>query len=149
MKNEYKIRKWLGNRYHLNVSLSGNHLENVEWKLFRKYDGWMNDGSEAIMTNETHSEEELYKFAKKHRQFDTERCLIKLLVLNAFLGMILSVINIYFDNEELRMFFYGIEFVIFTTTIPMFFIFNHNLKVDELELKELFKSLIKDISDEK
>lgn len=148
MKNEYKIRKWLGNRYHLNVSLSGNHLENVEWKLFRKYPGYLTDGSEAIMTSETNTDEELYKFAKKHRQFDTERCITKLLVLNAFLGMILSVINIYFDNENLRMFFYGIEFVIFTTTIPMFFICNHNFKVDELELKELFKEIAKDIENE-
>lgn len=141
MKNEYKIRKWLGNRYHLNVSLSGNHLENVEWRLFRKYDGWINDGSKAIMTNETHSEEELYKFAKKHRQFDEGKCMIRIIQINAFLAMILSIINIYFNSEKLKIFFFGMEFVIITTAISMFFIYNYNLKVDKLELKELFKKL--------
>ena len=141
MKNEYKIRKWLGNKYHLYVSLSGNKLENTEWKLFRKYPGYLKDGSKAIMTSETHSEKELYKFAKKHRYFNPEKVILKIVQFFACIGLVMSINNYYSENDSYRMFFLGFETVIITISIIMFFVYCHNTSVDKLELTELFKEL--------
>ena len=138
-----EARKYLGNRYHLfeEIGLDTDEAVTTKWKLFRKYPGYLHDDSGPIMTSETHSEKDLLKFAKKHKYYNTEKCMTKLLVLNAYIGMALSLINIYFNNHELKLFFYGIEFVIFTVSIPMLIIVNHNMIVDKLEIDEMFKEL--------
>lgn len=141
MKNENKIRKYLGDRYHLHVTLGGENLEVESWKLFRKYPGYLTDGSTAIMTSETHSEEDLYKFAKKHKYYKTERIITKLFVLVAYIGMILGIISSTLDNNDLYCFYFGIEFVIFFVGLSMIPFYMHNLNVDQLECKEMFKEL--------
>ena len=71
-KDEYKIRKWLGDRYHLNteITFKEDKTKIEKWKLFRVYPNWMTDGSEPIMTSKTHTDKELIEFAKKHRKYD-------------------------------------------------------------------------------
>ena len=141
MKNEFKIRKWLGEDYHLCVSLSGENLEDKNWKLFRKYPGYLTDDSEAIMTSETNTDEDLYKFAKKHRRFETNPMKNGLIVIIAFIVMIIPFINILLKNDYLKMFFWGTQFVIWFICIPTFILIEHNIKIQELEFFEVLKEL--------
>lgn len=67
LKEEKKIRKLLDyKRYHLHTTSEG------EWQLFKKYedlDTYYSKKNKAIMTNETHTEEDLLKFAKEHKKY--------------------------------------------------------------------------------
>lgn len=141
MKNEFKIRKYLGDRYHLHVTLGGENLEVESWKLFRKYPGYLMDGSTAIMTSETHSEEDLYKFAKKHRRFETNPTKNGLLVIIAFISMLIPFINIVLNNNYLKMFFYGTQLAIWFISLPTFILIEHNIALDEKETLEILKEL--------
>lgn len=141
MKNEFKIRKWLGDKYHLNVTLGGEKLEVESWNLFRKYPGYLTDDSEAIMTSETNTDEELYKFAKKHRRFETNPTKNGLFVILAFIAGLIPFINIFLNNDYLKMFFYGTQFMIWFIALPTFILIEHNIKVDEKETLEILKEL--------
>lgn len=141
MKNEFKIRKWLGDKYHLNVTLGGEKLEVESWNLFRKYPGYLTDDSKAIMTSETNTDEELYKFAKKHRRFETNPIKNGLFIIIAFIAMLISFINIFLNNDYLKMFFYGTQFMIWFIAFPTFILIEHNIAVDEKETLEIFKEL--------
>ena len=141
MKNEFKIRKWLGDNYHLHISISGTNWEDESWKLFRKYPGYLTDDSKPIMTSETNTDEELYKFAKKHRRFETNPTKNGLLVILAFFAMLIPFINIFLNNDYLKMFFYGTQVMIWFIALPTFILIEHNITVDEKETLEILKEL--------
>lgn len=136
MKKETKIRKMLGNDYHL--SIVGNNC----WKLFRKYKDWdlyISEENETIMTSETHTEKELYKFAKKNRKYDIENANNSINIIVAWLCCIVIIINVFIKIEWLRYFIWGIDFYIIINCIYRLILMEHNHKVFMNQIDEEFK----------
>lgn len=100
LKKEKKIRKLLDyKKYHLCTSSNG------EWSLFRKYEDWdlyMSKENKAIMTNETHTEEDLLKFVKKHRKYDMQYFWHAINVLKQIMGWLFFIVGIITNIESLK-----------------------------------------------
>lgn len=116
-----KARMYLGDYYHLHQNLEWNkekkELYTKSWKLFLKYNGYLEDGSEPIMTSETNTEKDLLKFAKENRFYQIDIVILKGNLFIAMCFFILTIINSFFRIKELRFFFYGGEFVLMTIGI--------------------------------
>lgn len=134
MKNERKIREYLGDRYHLNVQYTKDG--EIKWKLFKKYNGWLYDNSEAIMTGNKSTEDELLRFAKKHRSYDERIILSKSMIVIACINLIVATANCFLKIEGLRHFINGVNFTIILLSFIKMRISSKRLKVSELELKE-------------
>lgn len=143
MKNEYKIRRWLGDRYHLNIekNFKENKIRIENWTLFRVYPNWMNDGSEPIMTSETHTEHELMKFAKKHRTYDLSVIDNQTLIIICWTNLIISISNLWFHNVFIRGFNWGINITIIITLIIKYIFIIHNEKIEDKDFEEKIKHL--------
>lgn len=152
-KDEYKIRRWLGDRYHLNteVTFLEDKTKIESWKLFRVYPNWMTDGSEPIMTSETHTDKELFEFAKKHRKYDLSIIDNIVFLALSHLNMALLISNFWFMSKEINYFASGINFVIIITCIVKDIFINKNSKVSKLEFKEKIDIFLKkeNIKDER
>lgn len=152
-KDEYKIRKWLGDRYHLNpeITFKEDKTKIEKWKLFRVYPNWMTDGSEPIMTSETHTDKDLMKFAKKHRKYDLSMVDNKTFIVIAHFNFILVILSFLLGSKCLLGFTYGINFVIIVTCIIKDIFINKNSKVIKLEFKERVDIFLKkeNIKDER
>ncbi len=103
------IRTMLGDRYHLCESYK---QEKEEWKLFVKYDGWLDDGSKPIMTSESHTKKELETFAKQREILDYTSVYSKLFIIS-IITFIISIFNIFISDDFLA----GILVGNFCTTI--------------------------------
>lgn len=145
MKDEYKIRKWLGDRYHLNteITFKEDKTKIESWKLFRVYPSWMTDGSEAIMTSETHTDKELMNFAKKHRKYDLSMVDNMTFIVIAHFNFILVILSFFLGSKCLLGFSIGIDFVIIITCIIKDIFINKNSKVSKLEFKERVDMFLK------
>jgi len=143
MKNEKKIREYLGDRYHL-IIFMGIGEGNYTWKLYRKYNGWLYDNSEPIMTGDKSTEDELLKFAKKHRSYDERIILSKSMVVIACINLIVSIANCFLKIDGLRHFINGINFAIILLSFIKMRISSKRLKVIELECKEALEKLMKE-----
>ena len=103
MEKEAKIRKMLGNRFHLSVSCEGDKLEIKKWKLFRKYENgdpiYYSKDNQAIMTSETHTEEDLYKFSKLHQKYDLYKVNRKVRTIILFIMVVLAIINMFINSN--------------------------------------------------
>lgn len=153
IKDEYKIRRWLGDRYHLNteITFKEDKTKIEKWKLFRVYPGWMKDNSGAIMTSETHTDKDLMKFAKKHRKYDLSLLDNMTFVVIAHFNIILVILSFLLGSKCLLGFTYGINFVIIVTCIIKDIFINKNSKVSKLEFKERVDIFLKkeNIKDER
>lgn len=153
LKNEYKIRRWLGDRYLLNteITFKKDKTKIEKWKLFRVYPGWMEDNSKAIMTSETHTDKELMKFAKKHRKYDLSMLDNITFIIIAWLNLVLVIFNIFIKNKYLAGFYWGINFLIIITSIVKLIFIEKNSKVTNLEFKERMDIFLKkeNIKDER
>lgn len=144
MKDEYKIRRWLDNRYHLNTekTFKEDKFEIESWKLFQVHPNWMTDGSKPIMTSETHTDKELMKFAKKNKIYNLNISQSFVLVIIAWINVLISIINsIFLSSTFIRGFMYGINFVIFISSIINSILLSHNRKINDKEFKEKMKFL--------
>lgn len=138
-KDENKIRNWLGDRYHLNteITFKEDKTKIEKWKLFRVYPNWMTDGSEPIMTSETHTDEELMNFAKKHRKYNLSIVDSTTMVILAWLNLILGFFNILlFRKVFIRGFICGIDFTIIVVSLVKLIYLKRNEKVEDNEFKE-------------
>ena len=142
MKNERKIREYLGDRYHLNVQYTENG--EIKWKLFKKYNGWLYDNSEAIMTGDKSTEDDLIKFAKKHRDYNESLILSKSMIIIATINLFIAVANCFFKNVFLRGFVNGANFIVILISFIKIRISSKRLKVSELECKEALERLMKE-----
>ena len=100
-----KIRMAMDNKhYHLHEECKWDENNNLieTWKLFEKHDDWMIDDSEAIMTSEENTIEELYKFVKEHREVDLESVLAKSTPIIFLIITIIAIINIFIHDTLLR-----------------------------------------------
>ena len=136
MKNESKIRHWLGDRYHLNVTLEGKKLEKVSWKLFRKYKGFEEDGSDPIMTSDDNTDEELFEFAKKHRRYDEGKIVGITGILLSLLAAFFITLGFVFENNNIKYVAIGIDIAVIIISIVRYAISELNFKVAKLELLE-------------
>lgn len=106
LKKEKKIRKLLGERFHLYVDNHGN------WKLFRKYSDleiYLSNENTEIMNSENNSEKELLKFAKKNRKYNVEKSITTITLVILWLAAGLAFINIFISSEVIRGFVFGID----------------------------------------
>ena len=134
MKNERKIREYLGNRYHLFVEYKSQ--EEIIWKVYRKYEGWMFDNSKPVLEGDKSTEDELLKFAKKHRSYDERIILSKSMIVIACINLIVATANCFLKIEGLRHFISGVNFTIILLSFIKMRVSSKRLKVSELELKE-------------
>ncbi len=146
MKNETKIRNWLGDRYHLNVTLtySANSLKKLNWTLFKKYRGFEEDGSKPIMTSEANTEEELFEFAKKHRKYDEGKAVGITGVLLSFVAAFFPILGIIFENDNIKFVTLGIDIAVIIIFIIKCVISELNFEVAKLEFLESIKEMEKD-----
>ena len=118
-------------KYHLCEEYNGI---DSKWKLFEKYETWMDDGSKPIMTSETHTEEDLIKFAKEHRTYKfVDIC--KVLVIISLVNLVILILGIVTKNEYLRNLVTGSNLCIILLSIIVGIMDTKNFKVNCLELK--------------
>lgn len=118
-------------KYHLYEEYNGI---DSRWKLFEKYETWMDDGSKPIMTSETHTEEDLIKFAKEHRTYKfVDIC--KVLVIISLVNLVILILGIVTKNEYLRNLVTGSNLCIILLSIIVGIMDAKNFKVNCLELK--------------
>lgn len=146
LKKENKIRKLLGERFHLYVDNHGN------WKLFRKYSDleiYLSNENTEIMNSENNSEKELLKFAKKNRKYNVEKSITTITLVILWLAAGLAFINIFISSEVIRGFVFGIDLLAVCQTLIKSIAREHNFNqtnkdlVEEIKLKS--KILIKKI----
>lgn len=139
MENENKIRKLLGNEYHLSIHYKSD-MNNYRWVLFKKYDDtkiYFSEDNEPIMSSETNTIDELYEYAKKHHKIDEHFTILKSSIFVACINLFVIVINIiFFNNQFIRGFIWGVDFVIILNSIILHIIWEHNWKVRQEILKE-------------
>lgn len=145
MKKEKKIRQILDYKeYHLHTSIKFELNEKITtWKLFKKYNGWISDGSEPIMTSETHTEEELLEFAKKHKKYYLVD-ITRMLLIIPIVTFIMSIINMCVNNDVFRGIVWGLEIATILILIIEIFIVMRNDKVQKLEFKEYLERIYKE-----
>lgn len=118
-------------KYHLCEEYNGI---DSKWKLFEKYETWMDDGSKPIMTSETHTEEDLIKFAKEHRTYKfVDIC--KVLVIISLVNLVILILGIVTKNGYLRNLVTGSHLCIILLSIIVGIMDAKNFKVNCLELK--------------
>ena len=143
LKKEKKIRKLLGNQFHLCVDNYGN------WKLFRKYDNsklYFSAENIDIMNSNNNSEKELLRFAKKNRRYDADKVIFNTTLTIVWLNVILASVNIFINSEVIRGFILGIDFLALWQSLIKMVVSNHNLKCKTKVLKEKIE-LTKRIAD--
>lgn len=141
-KKILKARRLLDyNKYHLCVTFNGF---NETWKLFEKYDGWMTDGSEPIMTSETNTEKELLRFARKHKEYKIIDFYMFLLIIPVTM-VILSFVNINYHSELLRGIIYGFNICTWIIILVDVFVNSKNYKVFNLELEAQKRRFIRSL----
>lgn len=127
-----KVRRLLDyKKYHLCEEYNGI---DSKWKLFEKYETWMDDGSKPIMTSETHTEEDLIKFAKEHRTYKfVDIC--KVLVIISLVNLVILILGIVTKNGYLKNLVTGSNLCIILLSIIVGIMDTKNFKVNCLELK--------------
>lgn len=146
LKKEKKIRKLLGERFHLYVDNHGN------WKLFRKYNDleiYLSNENTEIMNSEDNSEKELLKFSKKNRKYNVEKSITTITSVILWLAAGLAFVNIFISSEVIRGFVLGIDLLAVCQVLIKSIAKEHNFNlankdlVEEIKLKS--KILIKKI----
>lgn len=138
-----KVRKYLDqNYYHLYEEVGTEH----KWKLFEKHDGWLFDGSEPIMTSETHSYDDLLKFVKTHRALEEHKTIFKVGTVLIWTMCALSVLNsIFWHKSIIGGFVLGVDLVVVLNAVVLSRVSDSKLKLSLLRLAESEKRLYKAI----
>lgn len=147
IKKINKIRSLLGNDYHLSVTYSIFESKIHEWQLYKNYNDarvYFSPDNKLIMSNETNTIDDLYNFAKKHHKIDEHLYMRIFNIIIAWLCLLLMILNtVFFENDIIRGFTFGIEFMIIVSSLVSHNIWNKNLKVNMLELQENYRKNIK------
>lgn len=118
-------------KYHLCEEYNGI---DSKWKLFEKYETWMDDGSKPIMTSETNKVEDLIKFAKEHRKYKFVD-ISRVLVIISLVNLVILILGIVTKNGYLRNLVTGSNLCIILLSIIVGIMDTKNFKVNCLELK--------------
>ena len=139
-KDMFKIRRMLGGNYHLTEECKWNKDKLEEtWKVYAVYSGWLDDGSKPIMSSETHTYDDLYKFAKEHNVWDCDFVIGKVTIVINIIAIIIAALNCFLNNKELRGFIYGTIIFCLIMSFTRLIISNHNWKISKLKFKERMK----------
>lgn len=118
MKNEFKIRRLLGNNYHLGTELKEDGT--YAWKLYRKYESndlYFSKFNKAIMTSEDSTEKDLLKFAKKNREYDYSKIEGCVDFIISLVMCILAGINLFFKSHTMVIIIISISIHIFIKSL--------------------------------
>lgn len=133
MKKELKIRRLLGNNYHLWVNLKEDGA--CKWKLYRKYsdkDLYFSKFNKAIMTSEDSTEKDLLKFAKKNREYDYSEIEGWVDFTISLIMCILAVINLFLKSNTMAIIIISTSIHIFIKSLIRMDVndkkFNNNMK---------------------
>lgn len=133
MKKELKIRRLLGNNYHLWVNLKEDGV--CKWKLYRKYsdkDLYFSKFNKAIMTSEDSTEKDLLKFAKKNREYDYSEIEGWVDFTISLIMCILAVINLFLKSNTMAIIIISTSIHIFIKSLIRMDVndkkFNNNMK---------------------
>ena len=147
MKNEKEIRRLLGNDYHLSIEMENEEV--MQWALFKNYADsgiYFSEDNKAIMRSGLNTEEELYEFAKKHHRVDYLKVNSKIRMVLLLLLLTLSIINtIFFHCGTISVFVLSCDLIFIIWGISDFWSFDHNWKIDMLELNESFERRKKEL----
>ena len=147
MEKINKIRKMLGDRYHLSVTSNG--IEITEWVLFKNYTNgdpiYWSDDNKAIMRSEENTLEDLYKFAKTHQKLDLGKIILNANFWILTVALIICFINFYFHSDILRTIIFTIYVMVILIDAIVHIVFNKNFKVDMRELNENWIRRMKEI----
>lgn len=106
-----KIRKLLGNDYHLcqEMQIDNVRIENGLYKSdwTESWNLYSLDSDKVIMSSETHTIDDLYKFAKTHHEIDLFNAINIGDTFLLVICIILGLINIKFKNDVIVGFIYG------------------------------------------
>lgn len=133
LKKEKKIRKLLGERFHLYVDNHGN------WKLFRKYNDleiYFSNENTEIMNSEDNSKKELLKFAKKNRKYNVEKSITTITSVILWLAAGLAFVNIFISSEVIRGFVLGIDLLAVCQVLIKSIAKEHNFNLTNKDLVE-------------
>ena len=147
MKNESKIRRLLGNDYHLFVSYDNDE---VKWLLFKNYDNpkvYFSKDNEAIMSSETHTEEELLKYAKEHHNINEHCIMNSTRCIMLIITLILATVNIFLHDVVLRTIILSVNTVFMIEIIISELVYNHNHNVKMRILNEHIIRSMKELED--
>jgi len=90
------------------------------------------------MTSETHTEEDLYKFAKSHKKYDLYKINKKERTLILSIMVVLVIINMFINSNTISTIVLTVDFTIMFQMFIEIFIDDKNFKVDMLEMRENF-----------
>jgi len=143
-----KIRKLLGNRYHLCTCL-GKDFEVSEWYLYRKYDDskiYFSKENKEIMSSETNTLEDLMKFAKKHHKIDEHVVINNTVLIVLWIAFIVCLINSFIWNSGyIRAIVLTADFFGILITFVSHIVWEKNWKVEMYELNENFARNMKEL----
>ena len=145
MKRENKIRKLLGNKYHLSISYEPD-MEHYHWVLFKKYDDpfvYYSDANKQIMSSDKNTEDELYEFAKTHHEIDEHHFMSILNIIMTWIAFILMIVNIFIKDATIRGFAYGIDFMVVIYAVISYKIQMKNIKVKWLNKTEPLRTWLR------
>lgn len=106
----------------------------VTWKLYEKYDGWMTDGNQPILSSKTHTDKELVCFLKKVKKYGVIEY-AKILCIIPFLSTILSFVNIFLHSTYLYGIVIGFCWATIIVVITELIVFKKNIKASRIEQK--------------
>ena len=144
MKNEKKIRKMLGDKYHLCSN------DNGEWVLYRYYQDpeiYFSKDNKAIMSYKTDTEEDLYEYLKAHKEWNLDLIITKTIGAILFVIWIIAVINIFKHNDTLRLIIAAGFLPNVIISLVMSIVRCHNIKVRYRDLMYTVKKVTNEDSE--
>ena len=141
MKNEFKIRRLLGDDFHLNVELEENG--ETKWCLYRHYEDkelYYDKNNRPIMTSADSTEKDLLKYARKNHKYNENLVYGLKDVYMAFAIMILVIIRVFdFNNDILYGAQIGSTIYLWVDLIHNHIIVSRNQKVTKRMLDDKFR----------
>lgn len=141
MNKEFnKIRKLLGNEYHLSETIS---INDIKWVLYKRYKNskvYFSKDNEPIMSSDTHTLEQLKEYAKTHHKVDFGMLIVKIYIIIAIINLISIVLNSFIIKSKfISGLNNGISLIIIITCLVDYYVLSKNYKVDHLENVEMFR----------
>lgn len=140
MNKEFnKIRKLLGNEYHLSETIS---INGIKWVLYKRYKDskvYFSKDNEPIMSSDTHTLEQLKEYAKTHHKVDFGMLIVKIYIFIALFNFISVIANFFIKSKFISGLNNGISLIIIITCLVDYYVLNKNYKVEHLENVEMFR----------
>jgi len=141
LKKEFKIRRLLGDNYHLSTTYDIENERVKEWQLFREYENqdlYFSEFNKAIMTSEDSTEKDLVKFARKNHVYDFERLHIGKGVCISYALLILCIVNAFIKSDLIFGIWLGMTIYLWIDLLLDWIFSGHNFRIKMKLLNEKF-----------